>query len=187
MKAKLKILPILITASRFFLTFLFIFLQYKEYYKNLLIVFAIICITDIFDGKIARFLKAESNLGGFLDLTADAFFIFSSLVILNILKIMPYWFTIFVFFKFIEFIITSSIWKRFNGRSNEYYMKDTPGRLAAAMFYMTPEIVYMLLYYRFKDPQMILISYMCITTALSLCSSFMRCTKVLYALKRDIP
>jgi hypothetical protein len=127
----------------------------------------------------------ESNLGGFLDLAADAFFIFSSFITLNLFNIVPSWYTLFIFFKFIEFIITSSLWKKFNNESKEYYMKDTPGRLAAALFYITPGIVYLLFYMRCSSPIAILIPYACITAILSLYSSFMRCSKILSALKKS--
>lgn len=185
MKTKIKMLPNIITSSRIFLTFLFVMQQYKQNYKYLVIIFVLICITDVLDGKMSRRLKAESNLGGFLDLAADAFFIFSSFITLNIFNIIPSWYTLFIFFKFIEFIITSSLWKRFNNGSKEYYMKDTPGRLAAALFYITPGIVYLLFYMRCISPIAILIPYACITAILSLYSSFMRCSKILSALKKS--
>lgn len=187
MKTKLKMLPNLITLSRIFLTFLFVMQQYKQNYNYLVIIFVLICITDVLDGKMSRQLKAESNLGGFLDLAADAFFIFSSFITLNIFNIIPSWYTLFIFFKFIEFIITSSLWKMFNNESREYYMKDTPGRLAAALFYITPGIIYMLFYVSFNNLSVILIPCICITTMLTLCSSFIRCSKILSALKRDTP
>lgn len=178
-----KILPNIITLSRILLTYLFLLLQNKQYHhmKNretflcLSIVFLCICITDLLDGKLARILHSESFIGRLLDVTADAIFIFSSFILLNLYGIIPFWFTIIILIKFIEFIITSYVWKKLNAKTCELFMSDFTGRLAAALFYIIPGTVGILLYKLPNNLIFITNVLIFIAVILAAISSFIRC------------
>lgn len=183
MSSLFRILPNILTSSRIFLTYIFVSLQNKQHYdiKNsgvylsLLIVFLFICVTDLLDGKVARTLKSESSIGGFCDVIADAIFIFSAFITLNIHDIIPIWFTIVILIKFLEFIITSYLWRKLNTETEELFMSDFIGRLVAVLFYIIPGIIYLLLY-NIEYTQLSIINVLIyITTILALISSIIRC------------
>ena len=187
-----KVLPNIITLSRILLTYVFLLLQNKQYHdiKNretflcLSIVFLCICITDLIDGKIARFLNSKSFIGSFLDVAADAAFIFSSFIFLNIHGIIPFWFTIVILTKFIEFIITSYVWKKLNNKTSELFISDPIGRLAAVLFYIIPGIIG-ILFYKFENNLLLATNTLIfITTILAVVSSFIRCSNCFKYFKR---
>ena len=99
-----------------------------------LLLFAVICISDFLDGRLARSLGAVSETGAYLDLYGDFFYIALSLVTLNLLGRMPLWFTAVVTLKFIEYLITSRILRR-NGM---VFVFDPLGRGAAGLFFAAP-------------------------------------------------
>lgn len=182
-----KILPNIITLSRILLTYVFLLLQNKQYHgiKNketflyLSFVFLCICITDLIDGKIARFFNTKSYLGSFLDVAADAAFIFSSSIFLNIHGILPFWFTITMLIKFVEFIITSYAWKKIVNKTSELFIYDPIGRLTAVLFYIIPGLVG-ILFYKFENNLLFITNTLIfISTALAVISSFMRCSNCL--------
>lgn len=188
-----KILPNIITLSRILLTYVFLLLQNKQYHdmKNreaflcISVVFLCICITDLLDGKLARILHSESFLGKLLDVTADAIFIFSSFILLNIYGIIPFWFTIIILIKFIEFIITSYVWKKLNAKTSELFMSDFTGRLAAALFYIIPGTIGILLYKLQSNLLFLTNILIFIATTLAIVSSFIRCLNCFRSLKKN--
>ncbi len=77
-------LPNKLTISRLFMIPVFIFFFYFEFtahYFVALAVFGIACLTDLFDGKIARKYGLITNLGKFLDPIADKVLVLSALVV----------------------------------------------------------------------------------------------------------
>ncbi|AGK95539.1 CDP-alcohol phosphatidyltransferase family protein [Clostridium pasteurianum] len=187
-----KILPNIITLSRILLTYVFLLLQNKQYHdiKNretflcLSIVFLCICITDLIDGKIARFLNSKSFIGSLLDVAADAAFIFSSFIFLNIHGIIPFWFTIVILSKFVEFIITSYVWKKLNNKTSELFISDPIGKLTAVLFYIIPGIVG-ILFYKFQNNLLLATNTLIfIATTLSVISSCIRCSNCFKHFKR---
>lgn len=78
-------LPNKLTISRMVMIPVFIALFYVRFtghYFVALAVFAIACLTDLFDGKIARKYNLVTNLGKFLDPIADKVLVLSALVVM---------------------------------------------------------------------------------------------------------
>ncbi len=67
-------------------------------------LFIIGSITDTLDGRIARRYKLVSNLGVFLDLTADKVYVAAALVAFTQVAVVPAWITIIIITR--EFIVS---------------------------------------------------------------------------------
>lgn len=67
-------------------------------------LFFLASITDTFDGRIARRYKLVSNLGVFLDLTADKVYVAAMLVAFTQVAIVPGWITIIIITR--EFLVS---------------------------------------------------------------------------------
>lgn len=67
-------------------------------------LFFLASITDTFDGRIARKYKLVSNLGVFLDLTADKVYVAAALVAFTQIAIVPAWITIVIITR--EFLVS---------------------------------------------------------------------------------
>ena len=78
-------LPNKLTISRMVMIPVFIalfYVQFTGHYFVALAVFAIACLTDLFDGKIDRKYNLVTNLGKFLDPIADKVLVLSALVVM---------------------------------------------------------------------------------------------------------
>lgn len=78
-------LPNKLTISRMVMIPVFIalfYVQFTGHYFVALAVFAIACLTDLLDGKIARKYNLVTNLGKFLDPIADKVLVLSALVVM---------------------------------------------------------------------------------------------------------
>lgn len=78
-------LPNVLTASRFFLIFVFLIFFYLPFSWNYLaacIIFTVAALTDLFDGYYARKLDQVSELGRFLDPIADKVLVTVVLIVL---------------------------------------------------------------------------------------------------------
>lgn len=77
-------LPNKLTVSRMVMIpvfILFFYLEFIGHYFVALAIFGVACLTDLFDGKIARKYNLVTNLGKFLDPIADKVLVLSALVI----------------------------------------------------------------------------------------------------------
>ena len=78
-------LPNKLTVSRMVMIPVFIalfYVQFAGHYFVALAVFALACLTDLLDGKIARKYNLVTNLGKFLDPIADKVLVLSALVVM---------------------------------------------------------------------------------------------------------
>jgi cardiolipin synthase len=89
-------LPNYITLVRVILIPFFINLMIYGYYGAALAVFVVACVTDALDGMIARLTKTQTELGAFLDPTADKLLILSAFVTLVLIGKLPVWLVIIV-------------------------------------------------------------------------------------------
>lgn len=116
MKKYLVVLPNFLTILRFLLSVQFLRLLAKLFQHGgthvSVLPFGLlffIYLTDFLDGRLARALQAVSEAGSILDVSADCFFIVSSLIFFNIRNLLPIWFTAVVILDFCGFLLTSKI------------------------------------------------------------------------------
>lgn len=145
MKRLVKFIPNSITMSRIGLSILFVtnvtgqFAYGKNNFTNLIVLFSAICLTDFIDGRIARKVRYTPVIGAKLDVLADLFFVVTANITLVSLGILPPWFLVFIFFKFIEFIMTSNVTIKYQYLLNKnIFVFDKVGRAVAAMFFVVP-------------------------------------------------
>jgi cardiolipin synthase (CMP-forming) len=89
-------LPNFITLFRVVLIPFFINLMIYGYYREALLVFVVAGVTDALDGMIARLTGKKTELGAFLDPTADKLLILSAFLTLVFLGKLPVWLVIIV-------------------------------------------------------------------------------------------
>ena len=70
-----------------------------------LIIFIAACITDFFDGQIARRRNLITNFGKFMDPLADKLLVCAALVCLSSMQIVPAWMTVVIISR--EFVVAS--------------------------------------------------------------------------------
>ncbi len=144
----IQFIPNCFSISRVGLTIIFVMNVISQFiYKQnkllpCILVFLIICLTDLLDGKIARKIHCTTKTGARLDVLADLFFIVISHITLIKLKIIPVWFLVFILLKFIEFIITSSYSMKHKDNKKNVFVFDKMGKLVAAMFFVVPGMAY---------------------------------------------
>ncbi len=106
-------------------------------YIWVVILFLIVWISDIADGKIARKLKISSTFGAKFDVIADSTFVFMLHILLAILHIVPIWFIAFMAEKIVNYIVSSYVVsKKSNGKFD--FIRDPLGRVISASYFITP-------------------------------------------------
>ncbi len=177
-------IPNIITVARLALTPLLVYFILQGVYTGAVVVLTVICLTDIFDGLTARMLGACTRVGAIMDVIADLFYIVSSLVVLNIMHMAPFWLTLLVLFKFAEFCGTSSILRKDSTES--IFVSDLPGRICAVLFYIMPGIICLLHQLTFVGSSIVvtILQIMTIITALS--STCLRCLKCMKIERRQL-
>lgn len=139
MEKIVKFLPSSITLSRILMTFIFGYSAYLHGHNIfLLTLFFTICLSDLSDGKLARKFNVTSALGAKLDVFADLLFMLVSYSVFMDLRIIPAWFLLFVFAKFMEFTITSKIINSYESSAQNPFVFDKAGRIVAVLFYIIP-------------------------------------------------
>ncbi|GHU30688.1 CDP-alcohol phosphatidyltransferase [Spirochaetia bacterium] len=105
----------------------------------MLLVFAVILISDVADGYLARKLKCTSNIGAKLDIIADTLYTISSLMTFAYFNIIPVWFIFIMVLKLVEFIITSKIIKN-KQKSKNIIFFDKIGKISVSIVMLLPGI-----------------------------------------------
>lgn len=138
----IKLIPDLITMLRIILTITIVLSCRNGISRSpsvfIVSITAIIFMTDILDGKLARKLHLETKAGEIIDVLADMAYIFSMSVIMGRGNIIPAYFLILVCTEFLIFIITS----RYIRQESRYLIFDVLGRILAAIYYVTPIVMY---------------------------------------------
>lgn len=106
-------------------------------------LFALVAITDFWDGKLARKCKVQTDAGAVLDVISDFFFIVTSCSALYLKGMFPGWMLAVIIFKFLEFWISSALIKR-NKKHTTVFLFDPLGRVVAVLFYLLPILVLLL-------------------------------------------
>lgn len=101
-------IPSVVTILRFLSASLFFytFTNGQLSISSFIILFA--ALTDILDGYLARKMDVTSNLGAYLDVTADFVLVFVSFLAMAIMAWYPYWVLGLIGLIFFLFIATSS-------------------------------------------------------------------------------
>lgn len=152
----------ILTGSRIVCTFMFcycvnnLFKQGMEIpiYFNCFIWLLIICLSDFFDGKIARKFQIANSFGATFDVIADLVFVFSIHIQLAYYHIIPAWYIALIIEKIANYIITShNISRKSSGEF--FYIRDSIGKIVSASYFITPFLIIFLC--KFKSVDYILI------------------------------
>ena len=123
-----------LSLSRIFFGILF---AYSVLYLNsdllvIVIIYFLVVLTDVLDGRIARKYKIDNkNKGAKVDVLCDFAFIILSSFSLYYINLLPFWFLIIIILKLMEFFKTSS-------NELEY---EKFGTIVALMFYALPGVI----------------------------------------------
>jgi len=142
-------------------------------------LFALIALSDLFDGRLARRFAVQSALGAILDVTADLFFVTTAITTLCVLGLLPWWLPCVALLMFVEFVITSLAARRQRGeRAMLWY--DRVGRAVAVVLYVMP-LGALVLHSVLRDSAYVaVIGVSCaVVTVLAFASAALRVKKVL--------
>lgn len=90
-------LPNLITIFRILASFVFLYYGLKREWAIAFPIFCVAAFSDMVDGTIARLLRQRTQLGGFLDPTADKLLMFFSFLVLTLNHTLPVALTVAVY------------------------------------------------------------------------------------------
>ena len=130
-------IPNCITALRIVFTPVLVLCIIKDRLLISLCIFAVVLLSDVFDGALARALMVCNKFGAKFDVIADLIYVFSTLLALNITGLAPIWFTIIVSIKFGEFSTTSALLKR-RTQISDTWVFDIIGRAFAVLIMLAP-------------------------------------------------
>ena len=83
-----------------------------------------------------------------------------------------------IVYKFLEFIITSKIFKgRFKNKKSENFYYDNLGTIASGMYYIIPLIVICLLYFKIKYIKIIISIIEIVATLLTFIATYVKFIK----------
>lgn len=115
----------------------------KEHITIGLLILMIICLSDFFDGRVARRLNITSDFGANFDVFTDIFYVISLIIRLCFIGWLPVWFLILVIEKTANYFITSALIQK-NNADKFAYIKDPIGRIVTASYFFVPIAVFIL-------------------------------------------
>ncbi|EMS69466.1 CDP-alcohol phosphatidyltransferase family protein [Ruminiclostridium cellobioparum] len=126
-----------LTLSRIFLSVLFYWTvsYFPEQFVYHILIFAIIFLTDFFDGRLARQYNVETRAGAVFDVVADLFFVTCSFAVLIRNNILPFWILIVAIVKFAEFWVSSMVSAKKSKTVAGVFIFDGLGKAAALLLY----------------------------------------------------
>lgn len=140
---RVKNIPNILTALRFPLTILSIIPVFLDEHKIAVfcVLNAIVFLTDIFDGKIARKTNSETSFGELFDICADIFYTGVLGITLCCCGIVP---VIIVFCELTELFVFLLTSKLLTDKDGKILVFDYFGRILAVVFYVLPSILFVL-------------------------------------------
>lgn len=143
-----------------------------------IIISLLIIFSDFIDGKLARKYDVTSKIGQILDVHLDFVYIMISTSILALYNKLDLYFVVVIVYKFLEFIITSKIFKgRFKNKKSENFYYDNLGTIASGMYYIIPLIVICLLYFKIKYIKIIISIIEIVATLLTFIATYVKFIK----------
>ena len=143
-----------------------------------IIISLLIIFSDFIDGKLARKYDVTSKIGQILDVHLDFIYIMVSTSILALYNKLDLYFVVVIVYKFLEFIITSKIFKgRFKNKKSENFYYDNLGTIASGMYYIIPLIVICLLYFKIKYIKIIISIIEIVATLLTFIATYVKFIK----------
>lgn len=121
---------------------IYIFLNFGELVLPLILT-AIIFFSDFADGWLARRYNLVTKFGQGFDAFADILYVVTSYAVLGGYHILPFVGLVAVLFKFIEFLVTSTIMSA-RGNPRTFLVFDPLGKVVGILFYITPIAAYAL-------------------------------------------
>ncbi|MBB5196735.1 CDP-alcohol phosphatidyltransferase family protein [Anaerocolumna cellulosilytica] len=110
-------------------------------YMYFVLLYIVLCLSDFFDGKIARRFGLETRFGALFDLFADFFFVISMHIVIMLRTQIPVWFLIVILDRFFNFILTSKMETDY--KAQKFRPKfDKLGRYLAVLLYILPFIIF---------------------------------------------
>lgn len=172
----------LITLSRLPCTIVFLFftriylMEAKKVFGfYAIIVSLIIILSDYVDGKLARKNHSVSKLGQSLDIYSDFIYILSALILFNIYRIIPIYFTCIVIYKFIEFLLISKIVKRKTiGKKDDKYYYDKLGSIVSSVYYVIPTVQILFLILELDTTYFIMHNILRLVSMMTFIASFLK-------------
>ena len=141
---KIKLLlPNVISITRVLLTICLNIILWKSFHDmiRIILINIMIYISDFSDGKLAKWLNAESKTGELFDSIAHIFYIVTSYILLISYNLISIYLLIMIIAEYAVFIITSHL---VTNNTDNKLIFDGFGRILAGGFYIYPLLVYIL-------------------------------------------
>lgn len=110
-------------------------------YIYFVLLYIVLCLSDFFDGKIARKYGMDTRFGALFDLFADFFFVISMHIVIMLRTQIPFWFLIVILDRFFNFLLTSKMETDYHAQKFRPKF-DKLGRYLAVILYILPFIIF---------------------------------------------
>jgi len=107
--SRIVTIPNILSVIRLLLIPLFLWLLGMHHFGGALVVIVVSSVTDFVDGFVARRFNQISRVGQILDPTVDRLFIFSTLIGLAWIDVLPWWFVIVVVVRDVGIVLLGPV------------------------------------------------------------------------------